>query len=813
MKTKQLLLIICLMMSNIVLARELVDKGISLTKKGNDYVIEFELIDYKTITTKIKKSNTETEDFIRIDIPEYGIIYEEGAPQLPQISFSLAIPYDMEKPNFEVSAVAENKIKLDHRIYPTQYDIPDTLSKEKKIKINDSIYSGKKKFELPFATLSDPFIVSGVKGVMVTIYPFQYDPVKNSLIIRKKGTVKIKIGKEIDTKVVETESTTDYLNDFFINYGDCHNLWSNYTAKTDATTMLRSSSQYPKGNYLLIYPTTYYLGFGLNRFIEHKKSLGYNVSTVGYAGCVYTWEGDCVSLTTPTEIKNIIKSAYNNPSTRPEYVLLVGDYADVGGWVFPLSGEDDTYSDLSYSLLEGNDNYADVGFGRWPVTNPTELNNIINKTIEMENKFRASSISQKRATLIADWDDDFFEGVFGITFENCIPETRTSLQIDGYTCTTILKNSGGTTNDIVSQINNGSYFVYYRGHGGKRHWAGPEFQDTLVKHLTNSIYPIIISNACHTGNFIHWKTALWSARTDSEDFPYLGEKFLRGTSGACFFWGATRKTDRLVNNRLNEYMFFSPWTTGSDRFNSFDNMSKITNASIKRLTENFSLIPSQTNKLIATAAYNILGDPSLQIRFKECPTDLTFWGGETDSGETLQYPITKTISVGGNSTPFNYTVRSGGNLTLRANNSIILKPGFSAQAGSKFSASITSTACSTLRSAYQRNVYQTDYGTEDEVVLLDNSNEIISFETADVQVYPNPFNEFVTVSFYCYEQTTISLKLYDIQGKLLKFAADRITYPEGKNEINIEGDSLEKGIYLLKLTVNNLDFVYKLIKN
>ncbi|MDR1729459.1 MAG: T9SS type A sorting domain-containing protein [Prevotellaceae bacterium] len=75
------------------------------------------------------------------------------------------------------------------------------------------------------------------------------------------------------------------------------------------------------------------------------------------------------------------------------------------------------------------------------------------------------------------------------------------------------------------------------------------------------------------------------------------------------------------------------------------------------------------------------------------------------------------------------------------------------------------------------------------------------------------FVKFVTVSFYCYEQTTISLELYDIQGKLVKFVADGITYPEGKNEINIESDSLEKGLYLLKLTINNWDFVYKLIKN
>jgi len=810
MKTKQLLLVILLIMSNIVLAEELFDNGVSLTRKENDYIIEFELIDYKTIKTNVRKSNTETEDFIHIDVPEYGITYEEGTPQLPQLSFSLAIPYDMEKPDIEISAVAENNIRLDHKIYPTQYYFPDTLNRERRFVINDSVYSGRKKIDLPFATVSEPFIVSGVKGVMVTIFPFQYDPVKNDLTVRKKGTVKIKIGKEVDTKVVETESMINYLDDFFVNYGDCYNSLNESTAMRSTTT-LRSSSQYPKGNYLLLCPSIYSSYSQIQRFIEHKEALGYNVYTHFYSGYTCTYEGNCFTWTSPSQLKSVIQARYNNPNTRPEYVLLVGDYADVGGWKLTVSGtSEDIYTDLSYALLEGNDNYADVGFGRWPVTNVTELNNIINKTIEMENKFRASSIIQKRATLIADWDDDFWEGIFGITFEACIPTTRNALQNDGYTCTTILKNSGGTTNDIINQINNGSYFIFYRGHGGKRSWGGPYFHTSHVGSLTNSIYPVIISNACNTGDFIHWADSEGNARENSVSSPCLGERFLREASGACFFWGATRTTNRLVNNNLNDYMFNMPMSILPSRFHQFDNMSKITNSSVKRLTKNFSIIPSQTQNLIATAAYNILGDPSLQIRFNECPADLIFLGGETDSGEALQYPIASTISVGGNPIPYNYTVRSGGNLTLQANNSITLKPGFVAQAGSTFSASITSTTCSPPA---LRSLNKTDYEPEDDVILPDNGNEIISFETADVQIYPNPFDKFITVSFYCYEQTTISLKLFDIHGKVINFVANNIIYTEGKNEINIESNSLEKGMYLLKLTINNEDFVHKLIKN
>ena len=46
---------------------------------------------------------------------------------------------------------------------------------------------------------------------------------------------------------------------------------------------------------------------------------------------------------------------------------------------------DDPLTDLHYSRLDGNDYFADVFLGRFTVNNQTELCNVINKTIFMEN--------------------------------------------------------------------------------------------------------------------------------------------------------------------------------------------------------------------------------------------------------------------------------------------------------------------------------------------------------------------------------------------------------------------------------------------
>ena len=792
------------------MAEELREKGISLTRKGTDYIINFELIDYKITTENRRKSETETEDFVRIDIPGYGITYVEGMPELPQISFSLAIPYDMEKTDFEVSSVAENEIKLEHKIYPTQYYFPDTIKNEqRKMTINDSIYSGKRKMELPFAYLSEPFIVSGVKGVTVTIFPFQYDPVRNSLTVREKGSFRIKMDKEIDTKVVETESMVDYLNSFFVNYGDTYNAWDKNTAARGAksTTMTTASTQYPKGNYLFICPTDYYYDYDskILNFIAHKESLGYRVLTYFYPGyrCVdFYGSHNCYTLTTNTEIKNVIQNYYNNPNDRPEYVLLVGDVAEVAAWdMVTHNGGDQISTDLPYAMLEGgpNDPYADVGFGRWSVTNVTELNNIIDKTIEMENKFRASSINPKRATLIADYDMSFPAILF--PFIDDIVKVHNALINDGYSNTVVSQWPNGATYEITNSLNNGSYLACYSGHGSEHRWSGPVFDTANVSNLTNSIYPITFSFACHTGNFIHLKNTHEAIRNHSINNPCLGEKFIRVEHGACAFWGATRTVDLFTDKDLIEYVF-------TNQFHQHNNLSKITNMGIKNLLDGNNLLVTPSNRLVSTAAYNLLGDPSLQIRFKECPTDLKFYGGETDNSETLQYPISPTVSIGGNG---NYMVRNGGNLSLRANNSIILNPGFTAQAGSKFTASITSTNCSTPNYAPSRKYTETEI--DDDIVLSDDSIITIYFATADAQVYPNPFSDFFIISFNCYETTNISVKLFDIQGKLINFVADNRTYSEGKHEINIESKQLEKGMYLIKLTLNNQNFVHKLIKN
>lgn len=805
MKTKYiLLLVLTAALCHAAYAQhDLESKGVVLTRQGYDYTVNFTLADYSIKSQNVSKGKDGSETFTFIDVPEYGITYEEGKPQLPQVSFFLAIPSDMDKPKVRVTDMKTKSIDVSYRIYPTQHVMANETLETRKFVIDETEYSGREVKNSPLVDVSEPIVVSGVRGVRVTIFPFQYNPAGKNLTVRTNAKFTIKVGKPIDVKVAHTESMDEYLNAFFENYSDCYDAPEENPGNSILKSPAGATAQYPKGNYMLIVPWDYYSD-PILRFIEHKKSMGYNVYTCAYNGKMegYSYFNNqyyCMTMTSPTTIEAAIKARYNNLATRPEYVLLVGDHTDMPSWEYNVDGEV-IYSDLGYAQLEGgsggNDLFADVKFGRWPISNEQELENIVNKTITMENKFRASHIFPKKCTFIADHDPSSPTHYTGYSFRESITDVQQSFRDDGYSDTFISKGQGGTTNDITNNINSGTYIILYSGHGSFTSWGGSYFSNYYVNQLTNTIYPIVFSNACETANFIHACTAN----------VCLGEVFIRSQHGACAFWGATRVTEIVSTFYLNKYMF----NIGFKQTNSIAGIINIGVREMHRLhlLNLFSYFRQQD--IIAVIAFNLFGDPSLQVRYNDCEADFEMYSGATDAGETLQYRPATNITIAGDipyDIPNNYTVKSGGNLTLKANNCIMLKPGFTAQTGSRFSASTTSEVCTQSSSA---SLIGTS-STTTPLAIVEKSH-MVEPNTL-MEVYPNPFSESFTLTFSCAAASNVSIHLYDIGGALIKTIAANAVYEEGKHQLTVKGDEQVPGIYFLQIIINQKNAVQKLIKN
>jgi len=61
--------------------------------------------------------------------------------------------------------------------------------------------------------------------------------------------------------------------------------------------------------------------------------------------------------------------------------------------------------------------------------------------------------------------------------------------------------------------------------------------------------------------------------------------------------------------------------------------------------------------------------------------------------------------------------------------------------------------------------------------------------------FPNPFNEQTTIQFDISEETSTTLTLYDMSGKIITKILDNEILSQGKHEVSFNGNGLDAGVY------------------
>ena len=95
------------------------------------------------------------------------------------------------------------------------------------------------------------------------------------------------------------------------------------------------------------------------------------------------------------------------------------------------------------------------------------------------------------------------------------------------------------------------------------------------------------------------------------------------------------------------------------------------------------------------------------------------------------------------------------------------------------------------------------------------SNSIIETNTYKFSAYPNPFSSATTISFSLAQSQKVSLKIFDMTGRLVKIVANE-EMQTGVHEIkwnvsNATGKSVPSGIYLLRMESGNYSETKKLV--
>lgn len=73
----------------------------------------------------------------------------------------------------------------------------------------------------------------------------------------------------------------------------------------------------------------------------------------------------------------------------------------------------------------------------------------------------------------------------------------------------------------------------------------------------------------------------------------------------------------------------------------------------------------------------------------------------------------------------------------------------------------------------------------------------------NLNVYPNPFSDFVKIAFELSEESPVTIKLFDISGKLIDLILDKGHMSSGESTIDYSTNHLAGGVYILELSSPN----------
>jgi hypothetical protein len=534
-------------------------EGINLTKTSNGYLVEFVLPSYEMNSTF-----AEGEEYIQLTVPGFGMTPEIGLPALPLISFNLFIAYEEDQPEFSVKNITTEERILQNKIYPFQmpWEKSRPLS-ERPFTINKNYYNSTGKINQPAMTISEPLIITGIKGVIVTIYPFSYNPLENKLTVINSGSFEIML----DHSVNESAQTSKAFNQFF------KNIFINYDGISSRENM----------KYLIITAPT--LESGMQQFVTHKTGKGFDVAMFNTT----------ITGNTTTAIKSFIQQRYNDPFTKPDFVLLVGDVADIPAWTG--SGAGTPRTDLNYAQLEGGDYFADVFIGRFSVANTDELQNAIDKSLYMENYI--GTLDKKNIFMSSTDNWQITEGTHNFIIDNYFgPAGYTNLKLYTYTY-------GATTQQLINALNDNQQFAIYSGHGSEYSWAdGPPLNQQQVRDLTNTWYPYVYSFACVTGSY-HLTEC-------------FGETWLRTDNGASTFYGSSVNSYWDEDDILEKKVFYAMFEDEIIRVTPMFDQGKI--YFVNHYGGN---ITTGSTLLRYLEMYNLMGDPSMPVvqTYPPCPVE------------------------------------------------------------------------------------------------------------------------------------------------------------------------------------------------
>jgi hypothetical protein len=551
---------------------------IAVQSSGDTTTLHYTLGAFSTTPVKINGNA-----YDQISLGKEAISLIAGAPELPSVSRSIIIP----DATMNIQILSSSYIDYPNiHVAPSKGNLPRTINPADVPYTFGPVYTQDTWYPASIAELQDAYYLRDYHGQVVTIHPFQYNPIEATLRYYNDITVQVSPSTPLRTHSPQ-QPLAKVDSDFFPIYEE-HFLNFNTGKYTPVPE---------QGNMLVITYDAFWST--MVPFVQWKNMKGIqtkmvNVSTIGNANA----------------IKAYIANYYN--TTGVTFVLLVGDASQVPTLIFSY-----TYglgaSDPVYSYVVGSDHYADLFVGRFSAENVEQVQTQVNRSISYERYPQAGATWYKNGTGIG---SEYGVGDDGEYDYQHIRNIRSLLL--GFTYTYVDEFYGGsqggndspgepTTTMISNALNAGRSIINYCGHGWSQGWGTSSFSNTEVNALTNdNMLPFIISVACNNGEF--------------DDTTCFGEAWLRATHNG-------KPTGAIGAYMSSISQYWSPPMEAQDEFNNilvgiYANNIKTTFGGLC-YNGAASMIDKYGSQGIEMAdTWILFGDPSLQVR-TNTPATLT----------------------------------------------------------------------------------------------------------------------------------------------------------------------------------------------
>lgn len=412
-----------------------------------------------------------------------NVSLESGSPALPVFGETFQIPLtgasviemvSSDYTDFTNIAVLPSKGNLKRNVNPSS--VPFIFGEQ---------YTKNEFYPANPLTLVDPFIARTVRGQVVRVSPFQYNPVTKVLRVYNSISFKLTTNTAV-TGVNELAHVISSKSDL----ATFKTLFANQTL--DKYNVVEE-----EGEMLIISHDSFVSNIIELANWKNKKGIKTEVVNTTTTG------------TSTQAIKDYITNYYtNHPGLK--YLLLVGDHDKIPAYSYGSTWSEELYSDSYYGQLTGTDLYPEVFVGRLSGL-ATDIDVMVDRIIEYETNPKAGNWMTKAIGLASGEGAGY--GDEGQADWQHMRGLRDDMLTFGYTQVHEFYDGSRNQDDasgdpssanILTAVNQGIGLFNYCGHGDLNTCVTGNFGSSQVNQAINEgMYPFVVSVACNNGTFIN----------------------------------------------------------------------------------------------------------------------------------------------------------------------------------------------------------------------------------------------------------------------------------------------------------------------